>query len=132
MALVVVAEDDDDIRGIILLVLRRGGHTVVVTRDGAEGLLAVREHRPDVLVSDIDMPVMSGVELCRAVRADPELSTLPVIFVSGSLLPGDPRPQEAEVTALLPKPFIPRELLSCLEKVLAAGHRPRQAPISCP
>lgn len=130
MSLAVVAEDDDDIRHIMARVLRRGGHSVVEAENGAVALEAVFQHRPDVVVSDIDMPVMNGVELCQALRADAEFRELPVVFVSGSLLIGDTRPAEAQATASLAKPFRPPELLSCVERALADGHRDGQAPVS--
>ncbi|WP_433790633.1 response regulator [Actinoplanes sp. CA-252034] len=132
MALIVVAEDDGDIREVMTRVLRRAGHTVVETDDGAQALEAVREQRPDILVSDIDMPRMSGVELSRALRAEPATRDLPVVFVSGSLAPGDSRPGLAQATAVLFKPFLPRELSVCVEKVLNSGHTHGQEPSVCP
>jgi CheY-like chemotaxis protein len=99
---------------------------VVETADGAAALQAVREHWPAVVVSDIDMPVMSGVELCRALRADAATADLPVIFVSGNLMPGDTRPERAGATAIVSKPFLPRELLTCVAANLPDG--PGAAP----
>jgi CheY-like chemotaxis protein len=123
MTTVVLAEDDDDIRAIAARILRRAGFTVVEAPDGAEALAAVRDHRPDVVVSDIDMPVMSGVELCLALRAEPATRELPVVFVSGSLVPGDTRPAQAQATAVLSKPFVPRELVNCVTEAVRDGHR---------
>ncbi|MFI1990469.1 response regulator [Actinoplanes sp. NPDC020271] len=114
MTLLVVAEDHDDIRMIMVRVLRRAGFTVVEAADGAVALEAVREHGPAAVVSDIDMPVMSGVDMCLAIRADPATRDLPVIFVSGSLTPGDDRPERARATAVVTKPFTPRDLVSCV------------------
>jgi CheY-like chemotaxis protein len=122
-ALLVLAEDEDDIRMLAARILRRAGFTVIEATDGAAALAAVREHRPAAVVSDIDMPVLSGVGLCRALRADPETSDLPVIFVSGSLVPGDTRPRQARATAVLLKPFLPGDLVACVEGVLRDGHR---------
>lgn len=121
MATLVLAEDEDDIRMIAARILRRAGYTVIETMDGAEALEAVREHRPAAVVSDIDMPVMSGVGLCLALREDPATEDLPVIFVSGSLTPGDTRPAEAGATAILSKPFLPRELVTCVQGALGQG-----------
>jgi CheY-like chemotaxis protein len=132
MALIVVAEDNGDVRDVIGRILRRAGHTVIEVPDGAAGLQAVQEHRPDALVSDIDMPLVSGVELCQAIRADPELCHLPVLFVSGSLIPGDTRPTDAEVTAVINKPFVARNLTAAVDRALESGHRPGQQPIQCP
>lgn len=132
MALLVVAEDDDDIRNIMVRVLRRGGHEVVEAVDGVAGLEAVRRRRPDAVITDIDMPAMNGSELCLAIRADDTLRDLPVIFVSGSLMPGDTRPADAGATAALAKPFKPGDLTACLDRTLAAGHRQGQAPATFP
>ena len=132
MARIVVADDDDDIRAVTVRILLRAGHTVVQACDGAEGLQAVREHRPDLVVSDIDMPRMSGVELGQAIRADPATAGLAVLFVSGSLTPGDPRPAQGRATAMLNKPFGKAELLACVDTLLRVGHQDGQDPSICP
>jgi CheY-like chemotaxis protein len=118
MTVLVLAEDDDDIRMVAARILRRAGFTVIEAADGEAGLAAVREHRPAALVSDIDMPHRSGVDLCLAVRADPATAALPVIFVSGSLTPGDDRPARAGATAVVMKPFLPAELVACVRATL--------------
>jgi|SRR3954468_16189690 CheY-like chemotaxis protein len=125
MTTLVLAEDDDDIRAVTARILRRAGFAVVETADGAAALAAVREHRPAVVVSDIDMPVMSGVELCRSLRSDPATKDLPVILVSGSLTPGDDRPKTAQATAVVSKPFRPRELVDCVAEALGDGRHLR-------
>ncbi|MEV4635922.1 response regulator [Actinoplanes sp. NPDC049548] len=132
MADVLVAEDDDDIRGIIVRLLRRAGHDVRAAADGAQAWQLLGEQPPDIVVSDIDMPVMSGVELCQAIRNDPALQSLPVLLVSGSLMPGDDRPVRAQATAILGKPFSPQELQACVAKALQTGHHRGQPPSSCP
>jgi CheY-like chemotaxis protein len=132
MAVIVVVDDDGDVRAVTVRILQRSGHTVVEAANGAAGVEAVEAHRPDLVVSDIDMPVMSGVGLCRALREDPRTTGLPVLFVSGSLVPGDTRPADAQATAILRKPFTRAELLPCVEKLLQVGHRPGQEPTVCP
>ncbi len=122
MTLLVLAEDDDDIRKLSARILRRAGHTVIEAVNGAEALEAVREHNPAAVISDVDMPVMTGVELSLALRADPATRDLPVIYVSGSLIPGDSRPEEGQATSVLLKPFLPADLLACVEKALETGH----------
>jgi CheY-like chemotaxis protein len=131
MALIVVADDDGDLRALMALVLKRDGHTVVETADGVEALDAVRDRRPDAVVSDIDMPHMSGTELCVAIRADPAFRDLPVLLVSGSIMPGDDRPRQVQATALLRKPFVRHELTACLNTALGGGHRYGQPPTEC-
>ncbi|GIF17211.1 response regulator [Actinoplanes teichomyceticus] len=132
MTLLVLAEDDDDIRVLAARILRRAGFTVIEAVDGAEALTAVHQHRPTAVVSDIDMPRMSGVELCMALRGDPATEDLPVVFVSGSLTPGDTRPAQAGATAVLLKPFLPADLVACVEKTLHGGHHDGAEPAVCP
>jgi CheY-like chemotaxis protein len=118
MATIVTAEDNDDIRAYMQRSLQRAGHEVVATADGADGLAAARLHRPDVIITDVDMPRMTGLDLCRAVRRDPDLSHIPVLVVSGSVDLTGGVADEAGVTAVLAKPFTPDELHHEIAKVL--------------
>jgi CheY-like chemotaxis protein len=118
MATIVTAEDDDDIRMVTTRCLRRAGHTVVAAPDGAQALHAVRQHRPDVVITDVEMPHLTGLQLCRAIRDDPELQAIPVVLVSGSIHPEDPRAVEAGATDILTKPFLPSDLLNRLTALL--------------
>jgi CheY-like chemotaxis protein len=115
---IVVAEDHEDIRFVVQRALERAGHQVVAAPDGAAALDAVRKHRPDVVITDLDMPHMSGLELCRAIRADAQLRHIPVVLASGSLLPGDPRADEVGASATLLKPFLPAQLLALVAGLL--------------
>jgi CheY-like chemotaxis protein len=116
--MIVVAEDHEDIRFVLKRALERAGHEVVTAADGAEALDAVRRYRPQIVVTDVDMPHMSGLELCRAIRADADLRHIPVVLASGSLLPGDQRADEVGASATLLKPFLPAQLLACVAALL--------------
>jgi CheY-like chemotaxis protein len=118
VTMIVVAEDHEDIRFVLKRALERAGHEVVAAADGAEALEAVRRHRPEIVVTDVDMPHMGGLELCRAIRADAELQHIPVVLASGSLLPGDHRATEVGASATLLKPFLPAQLLACVTALL--------------
>ena len=126
--MIVVAEDHEDIRYVLKRALERAGHQVVTAANGAEALDAVRRHHPDVVVTDVDMPSMTGLELCRAIRADPGLRHIPVVLASGSLLPGDPRAVEAGASATLLKPFLPTQLLACVADLLPPAPAPAVPP----
>jgi CheY-like chemotaxis protein len=118
VTMIVVAEDHEDIRFVLKRALERAGHEVVAAADGAAALEAIRRHRPEIVVTDVDMPHMSGLELCRAIRADAELQHIPVVLASGSLLPGDHRAAEVGASATLLKPFLPAQLLACVTALL--------------
>ncbi|MFC7530700.1 response regulator [Actinoplanes sp. GCM10030250] len=116
--MIVVAEDHDDIRYVLQRSLERAGHRVVAAADGAAALAAIREHRPDLVVTDVDMPKMTGLDLCRAIRADVDLRHIPVVVASGSLMPGDGRAEDAGASATLLKPFVPAQLLALIATLL--------------
>ncbi|GAA2598643.1 response regulator [Winogradskya consettensis] len=116
--MIVVAEDHEDILFVLRRALERAGHEVVTTTDGEEALEAVRKHLPDIVVTDVDMPKMTGLDLCRAIRADEGLRHIPVVLASGSMLPGDARAAEAGASATLLKPFLPAQLLACVASLL--------------
>jgi CheY-like chemotaxis protein len=120
--MIVVAEDHEDIRYVLQRALERAGHEVVVAADGVAALDAVRRHRPDVVITDVDMPRMTGLDLCRAIRADADLKHIPVVLASGSLLPGDERAAEVGASATLLKPFLPAQLLACVASLLPQAH----------
>ncbi|GLY00071.1 MULTISPECIES: response regulator [Actinoplanes] len=116
--MIVVAEDHDDIRYVVQRSLERAGHRVVAAADGAAALAAIREHRPDLVVTDVDMPYLTGLELCRAIRADPALRHIPIVVASGALMPGDDRATAAGASATLLKPFVPAQLLALVTNLL--------------
>ena len=126
--MIVFAEDHDDIRYAVTRALERAGHEVLATPDGASAWEAVRRHRPDVVLTDVDMPRMNGLELCRAIRADDTLRHIPVVLASGSLLPGDSRAAAVGASDTLLKPFLPAQLLSCLARLLPPGTPRRRDP----
>ncbi len=119
MAVLVTAEDDDAIRTIVTRSLRRAGHSVIAVADGVQGLEAVRQHRPDAVITDVDMPHMTGLQLCREIRRDPDLKHIPVVVVSGSLEPADENALAAGATLVVPKPFVAGTFLRQLTEVLA-------------
>lgn len=120
MASVVVAEDNLDHQRVIAEVIRRLGHDVVVASDGRAALAAVREHRPRLLVADVDMPHLDGFELCRAVREDPELTGTAVVLITAYVLPGDPRLAATGARAVIGKPFSVPDLSAALRAQMQA------------
>jgi CheY-like chemotaxis protein len=124
-----VVDDDPAVQSMVKLVLERAGHGVVVAGDGRKGLLALASEAFDLLLLDIFMPGMDGLETMRMVRrARP---TLPIIVISGRPVIEDLR-QEPDFLAMatklgatysLPKPFKPPALLSMMALCLEAETR---------
>jgi two-component system, cell cycle response regulator len=81
--IVLLVEDSAAIRALVRRMLVAGGHTVVEAAGGAAALSACHEHQPDVVLLDVEMPEMSGWEVLAAIKADPDLSDVPVVFLTG-------------------------------------------------
>jgi CheY-like chemotaxis protein len=80
--LVCIVDDNDDIREIYRMKFASEGLETVTASDGAEGMKVIREKRPAVILLDIQMPVMDGIAVLQELKADPELSEIPVIILS--------------------------------------------------
>jgi DNA-binding response OmpR family regulator len=119
VAHVLVADDDADIRDLVEFKLTQSGHQVTVVEDGLAALRAAREQPVDLALLDIRMPGMSGLDVCRNLRAEPETATLPVIMITA-------RSQEGDIEVgfavgaddYITKPFSPRELSSRVTALL--------------
>lgn len=132
MAVVLIAEDDTDVRYVLTRVFTRAGFTVLTAPDGAAALRTAIERHPDVVVTDLDMPGLTGVQLCQAIRADPRLRDVPVGILSGSLHPGDPRAADAYACGVWLKPFVSDELVGAVRHLLTVGQHGHEHPSPCP
>jgi two-component system response regulator MtrA len=115
-----VADDDEDIRELVSFKLRHSGHEVVAVADGAAAVAACRDQRPDLVILDVMMPGMSGLDAARTLREDPALSGLAVILLTARAQESDiEQGFEAGADDYVVKPFSPRELSSRVAAVLA-------------
>lgn len=119
MARILVADDDDDIRMLVVMRLQHSGHEVIQAANGADAVDACRREQPALVVLDVMMPGLNGLEACRQLKADPTLATMPVILLTA-------RAQAADVDAgmaagaddYITKPFSPRELAQRIDALL--------------
>lgn len=119
MARIVVVEDDADILRLLELRLTRAGHQVTCAEDGVEGLEAVQRDHPDAVVLDWMMPRMSGLDLCRELRGDPELSSTPVLMLTAKTQPQDMACALASgADDYLMKPFVSADFLARVDALL--------------
>lgn len=117
--LILVAEDERDIRELIVITLQLGGFNVVDVTNGDEAVKKAAEIKPDLILMDVRMPIMTGYEACEALKASDETKNIPVVFLSA-------KGQEAEVNTGLElgaeeyflKPFAPDELSDRVNKIL--------------
>ena len=108
---VLIADDQESIRSLFDRVLSADGHDVVLAPDGASALAAIHRQRPDVVLLDVAMPLVNGLEVCRQLKADPATRLTPVVLVSGQTdLEDRINGIEAGADEYLSKPVHPHEL----------------------
>jgi two-component system, chemotaxis family, chemotaxis protein CheY len=115
---ILLAEDHSDLRQLYTFMLTNDGFEVTAVKDGEEALAALLLQAPDVIVTDIEMPKMDGVELIKQVRSKPEFADLPVIAISAFGNGYLSRAAEAGATETLAKPVEHHELRSTVKRVL--------------
>ncbi len=116
---ILVAEDERDIRELIVITLQLGGFNVIDVPNGEEAVKKAGEINPDLILMDVRMPIMTGYEACKALKANDKTKDIPVVFLSA-------KGQEAEVSTGLElgaeeyflKPFAPDELSDKVNKIL--------------
>ncbi len=115
---VLLVEDQPDNRIIYMTILEYAGFTVLEAANGAEGVRRAREHRPDIILMDLSMPVLDGWGAVRQLKTDPETAQIPVCALSAHVLfEGDAeRAREAGFDCYLTKPLEPRQVLEEVEK----------------
>ena len=115
MSRILVVDDEPDQRFLLRRILQRAGHEVSEATDGAAALRAVQESPPDLVVTDVMMPVMNGVELIRCLRGDPATAHIPILAASGDTHVA------GAADAILAKPYDWHHLLTLVEALLKEG-----------
>jgi CheY-like chemotaxis protein len=118
---VLLVEDDDDARALYGYMLASAGYRVKAVRNGLEALAEIQLNRPDVIVTDIAMPVLSGLDLIVAVRSDDELADLPVVAITSF---GESIREQARAAGATDSIDKPTELARMREVIDAAASRP--------
>jgi two-component system cell cycle response regulator DivK len=110
---ILVVEDQEDNRIILRDLLSDAGYEVIEVGDGEKALPAAAAHHPDVIIMDIQLPLLDGYEATRRIKADPALRRIPIIVVTSYALSGDEtKARAAGCDAYVAKPFSPRALLA--------------------
>jgi len=125
---VLAVDDDPDVRAFVATVLEENGYSPLSAQDGAQGMSAIKEEKPDLVILDVLMPKGSGVRLYRELRTDASLKNIPVIVLSGIAKKSFLRSQKAltefkggevpEPEAYLEKPVKAAELAETIKKVV--------------
>jgi two-component system, cell cycle response regulator DivK len=118
---ILLIEDTEDNRQILRDLLGHAGFELIEAHDGGAGVAAALRERPDLILMDIQLPVLDGYEATRRIKADPTTAAIPIIAVTSYALSGD----EAKATAAgcdayIAKPYSPRALLALVRRFLDA------------
>jgi CheY-like chemotaxis protein len=122
VATIVACEDDQDVRNLIVTCFRRSDHLLYPAADGIDGLALIEQHTPDLVLCDVHMPGLGGLELLDQLRAREDLASIPVLLLSASA-------QASEIeeglrrgaVGYVTKPFTPTELREAVSRHLAAS-----------
>ena len=111
-------EDNELNRKIIRDLLRRTSYRLIEAIDGEAGIASALEHRPDLILMDVQLPKVSGLDALRALRNAPETAATPIIAITSFALSGDQqKAQDAGASAYLAKPYSPFDLLAMIRKL---------------
>ena len=118
--IILLCDDEPHILRAAEIKFGRAGFEVICACDGEEGWQCMQEHLPDIVVTDCQMPRLSGIGLAERIHSDPRTSHIPVIMLTGKRFELSDRElrDKFNVVAIIGKPFSPRELLSRVETLL--------------
>jgi two-component system, cell cycle response regulator DivK len=116
---ILVVEDQEDLRGVLRDLLTGSGYAVLEAANGQAGIATAKSDRPDLILMDIQMPVLDGYEATRQIKADPDLKATPIIAVSSFAMKGDEeRARAAGCDHYVTKPYSPMQLLRAIRRYL--------------
>jgi len=122
-ARILLVEDNVALSGVICFNMVRAGYQVTAVANGKEAMEALQREQFDLILSDQQMPKMTGIQLCEHIREIPQYEHTPFILLTAKCMEIDVAKlrQRLNVSTALPKPFSPSELLNCIEECLSSN-----------
>ena len=128
---ILVVDDEPDVTDLVAYHMKAKGFHVETLNDATASISKARTYHPDLVILDIMMPHLSGIQICRILRADPKLAKVPIIFLTAKSEPHDRiEGLESGADDYLPKPFSPKELVLRVESILRRVTSPRETAVA--
>ena len=125
---ILVVDDEPDVTDLVAYHMKAKGFHVETLNDATASISKARTYQPDLIILDIMMPHLSGIQICRILRADPKLAKVPIIFLTAKSEPHDRiEGLESGADDYLAKPFSPKELVLRVESILRRISSPKEA-----
>ena len=116
---ILVADSEFHIIQVLAIKFRKNGFNVFTAQNGRDALELTNKNQPDIIVTDIQMPILSGIKFVEELRANKQTANIPVIMLSArGFTMEDKRKQQLGISVCISKPFSPRELLQTVNEVL--------------
>ncbi len=130
MAKILVVDDEEDIRKVVVSVFRSIGHEIIEATDGEEGVQLAISYTPELIISDVTMPKLDGMEMANLLSSHPGTSQIPIILLSANRIDSkDQREGLAKgAREFFIKPFEISDLLAAAEKLLREAEIKRETP----
>ena len=128
---ILVVDDEPDVTELVAYNMKAKGFQVETLNDATASIAKARTYHPDLIILDIMMPDLSGIQVCRILRSDPKLAGVPIIFLTAKSESHDRiEGLESGADDYLSKPFSPKELVLRVESILRRISSPREAPVA--
>lgn len=122
---ILVIEDNEQNLYLVRFILERSSYDVIAAMDGRSGIETAARHKPDLILLDIQLPVMDGYEVARNLRQNPDLAETPIVAVTSYAMPGDQeKVMEAGCNGYIEKPIDPDTFVAKVEQYLTVRKKP--------
>ena len=119
MKKLLIVDDEDGVRALVRMTLDNGDYQIIEASDGHEALDLAREHHPDLVLLDVMLPDLSGMDVCRKIKDDPDLASTTVVMLTARAQTADlGDAEEAGADGYFTKPFSPIALTRKVESIL--------------